>query len=78
MAITCCKDCKPPKRTPTCKFDGTCSKYQEAKAIHDAQKEADRKKHDIAEGITSQRAAAIRRIVRKQRSGHTYKAKSIK
>ena len=37
MAITCCNGCVPPKRTPTCKFDGSCNKYIEAKAKHDAE-----------------------------------------
>lgn len=29
-----CKDCS--KRTATCKFDGTCSKYADWKAEHEA------------------------------------------
>lgn len=38
MAINCCYGCVPPKRTPTCKFDGTCNKYAEAKKIHDEER----------------------------------------
>ena len=37
MAITCCKGCMPPDRTPTCHFDGSCDKYPEQKAKHDAE-----------------------------------------
>lgn len=39
-----CK-CKPPKRTPTCKFDGTCKEYEKWKAKLTAEQEEYRKKH---------------------------------
>lgn len=39
MAITCCNGCVPPKRTPTCHFDGTCETYIEQKTQHEAQRE---------------------------------------
>jgi hypothetical protein len=46
MAINSCYGCVPPKRTPTCKFDGTCNKYAEAKAEHDKHKaELDRERY---------------------------------
>lgn len=65
--ISCCNGCVPPKRTPTCKFDGTCNRYAEAKAKHDAQKaEIDRKKN-IEAGLTSQTVAGVDRAHKAQR-----------
>lgn len=37
MAITCCRHCEPPERTPTCHC--TCAKYAEQKAKHETQLE---------------------------------------
>lgn len=54
MAIECCKGCVPPKRTPTCKFDGTCSKYAEAKIKHDKEKAEADKRRRIEYGLDSQ------------------------
>ena len=65
MGIDCCNGCVPPKRTPTCKFDGTCNRYIKAKAEHDAKKaEADRKR-SIDGGITAQ---VLRRVARAEKS----------
>ena len=51
MAINCCNGCVPPKRTPTCKFDGTCNKYAEAKIKHDAEKAEKDRLESIERGI---------------------------
>ena len=37
MAITCCKNCVPPKRHPGC--HGTCEQYLKEKAEYERQKE---------------------------------------
>lgn len=67
MAIDCCNGCVPPKRTPTCKFDGSCNKYAEAKAKHDAELEqirkADRTRHDLY----NQRGDGVRRAIRRRK-----------
>ncbi len=68
MAITCCNGCVPPKRTPTCKFDGTCNKYAEAKAKHDAELEQIRKARRTQVDINGQKCdGAIRANRRKKR-----------
>jgi putative component of membrane protein insertase Oxa1/YidC/SpoIIIJ protein YidD len=67
MAINCCYGCVPPKRTPTCKFDGTCNKYAEEKKKHDAQKaEADKRKR-IEYGLDSQCACSVHRAYKTYR-----------
>lgn len=67
MAIDCCNGCVPPKRTPTCKFDGSCNIYAEAKAKHDAEMEqirmADRTRHDLY----NQRGDGVRRAIRRRK-----------
>lgn len=69
MAINCCYGCVPPKRTPTCKFDGTCNKYSEAKEKHDALKaEYDRKKA-IESSVLSQRSEGIYKATKHRRKG---------
>lgn len=55
MGIDCCHKCVPPKRTPTCKFDGTCSRYAEAKKKHDDEKRVIDKKKAIEWGLYAQR-----------------------
>lgn len=64
MAISCCKGCVPPKRTPTCKFDGTCNKYAEAKIKHDAEKAEADKKRRIEYGLDSQYAWCVSKATR--------------
>jgi putative component of membrane protein insertase Oxa1/YidC/SpoIIIJ protein YidD len=59
MAIKCCYGCVPPKRTPTCKFDGTCNKYAEAKKKHDAEKAEIDKKRAVNLGIYTQRGNKV-------------------
>ena len=59
MAINCCFGCVPPKRTPTCKFDGTCNKYAEAKKKHDAEKAAIEKIRRIEHGLDCQFARGV-------------------
>ena len=67
MAITCCKGCVPPKRTPTCKFDGTCMKYQEAKEKHDAETEEVKKRKRIYNSIYEQKSDGVLRAYRRKR-----------
>ena len=69
MPIKCCNGCVPPKRTPTCKFDGTCNKYAEAKKIHDALKEEDRKKRDVSGLIYDQRSERVYKALKRRRDG---------
>lgn len=65
--ISCCKGCVPPKRTPTCKFDGTCNKYAEAKAIHDAELERINKIRNVRNEIYSQRGESVRKACRRNK-----------
>lgn len=66
MAITCCKGCVPPKRTPTCKFDGTCDEYAKAKKIHDEEKQAIFEAKRVAYSITNQKNEGAKRALRKK------------
>lgn len=59
MAIKCCYGCVPPKRTPTCKFDGTCNKYAEAKAEHDKRKAEHDREREITGAILSDRSSKV-------------------
>jgi hypothetical protein len=67
MAINCCKGCVPPKRTPTCKFDGTCNLYAEAKEKHELERAAERKKRDIEAGLSAQYMTSMTRAYKNQR-----------
>lgn len=67
MAIQCCNGCVPPKRTPTCKFDGTCNKYAEAKAKHDAEMEQIRKVARTRRDINYQKGDGVRRALRRRK-----------
>lgn len=67
MAINCCNGCVPPKRTPTCKFDGTCNLYAEAKEKHDQEMAAERKKRDIEAGLSAQYITSMTRAYKNQR-----------
>ena len=51
MAIECCHHCVPPKRTPTCKFDGTCNRYAEAKKKHDEERAEQERRKNIERGL---------------------------
>lgn len=64
MAINCCNGCVPPKRTPTCKFDGTCNNYAEAKKIHDKEKAEIDKKKRIEYGLDCQCARSVHRAIK--------------
>lgn len=64
--IDSCKGCLPPKRTPTCKFDGTCDKYAIAKEKHDKEKEAQRLANKVKYGILNQRSTMVRRALKKK------------
>lgn len=59
MAINCCYGCVPPKRTPTCKFDGSCNKYAKAKKQHDSLKAEYDKKEAVGQGIYFQRSNKV-------------------
>lgn len=67
MAINCCNGCVPPKRTPTCKFDGTCNLYAEAKEKHELERAAQRKKRDIEAGLSAQYITSMTRAYKIQR-----------
>lgn len=66
MAIHCCKGCLPPKRTPTCKFDGTCDKYAIAKKKHDEEREARNKAKFVDWSIENQKADRTRQALRQK------------
>lgn len=72
MAINCCHGCVPPKRTPTCKFDGTCNEYSEAKKKHDALKAAYNKKMAVENGITGQLIKSTCKSIKRRRGGKSY------
>ena len=67
MAITCCYGCVPPKRTPTCKFDGTCNLYAEQKEKHDAEKAENDRVQATKCGIVNQKYAKVYAAQRKRR-----------
>ena len=67
MSIDCCYGCVPPKRTPTCKFYGTCCKYAEAKKKHDEEKAAVDKKKLIEQGLNSQYASGVLKSIKNKR-----------
>ena len=62
MEITCCRYCKPPKRTPTC--HATCPEYIEQKAQHDAALEQIRKANRTRHNITNQKGEAVRKAIK--------------
>ena len=64
MAINSCYGCLPPKRTTTCKFDGTCDRYAKAKEQHDSQKAAYDQKKSIDSAIYSNRSKKVYRAMR--------------
>lgn len=72
VAIKCCNGCVPPKRTPTCKFDGTCDKYAKAKAQHDKEKAAIDQKKRIENGLNTQ---AVLGVYRCQKTAKRMKGK---
>ena len=67
MAITCCYGCVPPKRTPTCKFDGTCHLYAEQKEKHDAEKAEHDRVQATKYGITDQKYSRVYAAQKKRR-----------
>ena len=67
MAIHCCNGCVPPKRTPTCHFDGSCMKYIEAKAKHDAEMAQARKIKEIQNSIYEQKTDGVLRAHKRKR-----------
>ena len=66
--INCCKDCVPPKRTPTCKFDGTCTRYEEAKKKHDAERAEQYKKRQESMAIYISHRDKVEKAMQKRRS----------
>lgn len=68
MAITCCAGCVPPKRTPTCKFDGTCDKYTKAKKKHDLMKAAYDQERQLNSAIYIDRGNKVAKAMRKRRA----------
>lgn len=69
MSIDCCYKCVPPKRTPTCKFDGTCNKYAEAKEKHDKEKAERDKQRSVNGGIYRQRGDSVYKSIKRRRGG---------
>lgn len=67
-----CHYCKPPKRTPTCKFDGTCNEYQKARAKYDELKAIEDKKRDISVAIRGDREVKVRRALKHRLKGRKY------
>ena len=67
MTIDSCYKCVPPKRTPTCKFDGTCNKYAEAKEKHDREKAERDKQRAIAGEIYHQRDDRVYKAKKRSR-----------
>ena len=61
MAIDSCYGCVPPKRTPTCKFDGTCDKYAKAKEKYEREKAIIDQKKRIENGLKTQAVSGIYR-----------------
>lgn len=66
MSVDSCKGCLPPKRTPTCKFDGTCDKYAIAKQKHDEDREAEREAKRVAYSIANQKGDTTMRALRRK------------
>ena len=73
--INCCNGCVPPKRTPTCHFDGTCDKYIKAKEKHDAEREEQFKKSELRRNLYEQQCNAVRKAVNAKRRGKDGKQK---
>lgn len=67
MMINCCYGCVPPKRTTTCKFDGTCNKYAEAKKKHDQEKAEQEKEHRISFAIYQERGKKVYKALKSYR-----------
>lgn len=63
----CCNGCVPPKRTPTCKFDGTCPDYIIAKAFHDAELAAKNKENSVRHGLSAQTELRVRAADKRKR-----------
>lgn len=68
----CCHHCKPPKRTPTCKFDGTCDEYQKARAKYDELKAECDKRRKVSIGIYDQRSKRVYEAAKNRRKGKRY------
>ena len=68
MAITCCNGCKPPERTPTCHFDGTCNKYTEQKARHEAQREQINKTRYTQRNLYQQTGERVARAYKRKKT----------
>lgn len=67
MAITCCNGCVPPKRTPTCHFDGTCDKYPAEKAKHDSDMEQINKARATKHNLYNQTGERVDRANKRKR-----------
>ena len=66
MAIRSCNGCVPPKRTPACKFDGTCDKYAIAKEKHEQEREARMEAKRVNYSIVCQKADRVQKALRKK------------
>ena len=67
MGVYSCYGCVPPKRTPTCKFDGSCDKYAKEKERHDREKAVADQRNMIQCGLTGQMLHGVNRANRAKR-----------
>ena len=65
MSIDCCKDCVPPKRHMNC--HSTCPEYKKQKKVHDAERDASRKKQNMEKAALDIR---LRRHNKKKKGNH--------
>lgn len=69
MAITCCKDCRPPRRKANC--HSRCPDYILEKAFHDVEAEENRKQQNTADGLNDQKHSAIHRAAKRLATSKT-------
>ena len=70
----CTQDC--PNRTVTCKFDGTCTKYQEYRKARDEFAAIKQKTKDIQVDLNDYRIRTHTKFVKKQkRTSHPRRGK---
>ena len=58
--ISCCKDCKPPKRTPYC--HATCPEYQQQAQEHQRLMEQVHKERQLGWDVYSQQKKALEKV----------------
>lgn len=73
-SINCCKDCKPPKRTPTCHI--TCKEYRRQKEASEAKREEINRKNKTNYDIYDQRAKNVYKALKQRQQGGKYAKQS--